>query len=264
MPHSVPLDQPVFGQYIEGGQLRGSERSLGGGGGGGVAVGGGGGGGGGSGGGGGAIRNRSGERRWEASSPYSDRNYYSSSLVTTYLSPPPESRWRRTSSDSALYQKLTQPASPNQKSSPSEQGSPEYSSAGEDVKPAPELLETLLREGEKQLQTLKEESVVAGQYQQSSRVGSPAVPHNSHSPHSPHSPHPSQPSYHSASSSPVSPHYTQPAFLPGHQPAQHNLEKEFRRFHLDCPPQFQDSGGHFTNTGRYQLGRTPSCQSCFI
>ena len=169
-------------------------------------------------------------------------------MVTTYLSPPPESRWRRTSSDSALYQKLTQPASPNQKSSPSEQGSPEYSSAGEDVKPAPELLETLLREGEKQLQTLKEESVVAGQYQQSSRVGSPAVPHNS--PHSPHSPHNSHSSYHSASSSPVSPHYTQPAFLPAHQPAQHNLEKEFRRFHLDCPPQFQDSGGHFTNTGR--------------
>ena len=95
-----------------------------------------------SGGGGGAIRNRSGERRWD-SSPYSDRNYYSSSLVTTYLSPPPESRWRRTSSDSALYQKLTQPTSPNQKS-PSEQGSPEYSPAGDDVKPAPELLETLL------------------------------------------------------------------------------------------------------------------------
>merc|ERR1719208_655371 len=77
--------------------------------------------------GGGAIRNRSGERRYD-SSPYSDRSYYSSSLVTSYLSPPPESRWRRTSSDSALYQKLTQPASPNQKS-PSEQGSPEYSPA---------------------------------------------------------------------------------------------------------------------------------------
>ena len=240
MPHSVPLDQPVFGQYIEGGQLRGSERSLGGG-----AGGGGGGAGGGGGGGGGAIRNRSGERRWESSSPYSERNYYSSSLVTTYLSPPPESRWRRTSSDSALYQKLTQPASPNQKS-PSEQGSPEYSSAGEDVKPAPELLETLLREGEKQLQTLKEEPVgpqqqQQQQYQQSSRVGSPAVVQNSHSPHS---------SYHSASSSPVPPHYTQPAFLPPHQPTQHNLEKEFRRFHLDCPPHFQDSGGHFTNTGQ--------------
>ena len=39
MPHSVPLDQPVFGQYIEGGQLRGSERSLGGGAGGGGGAG---------------------------------------------------------------------------------------------------------------------------------------------------------------------------------------------------------------------------------
>ena len=209
----MPLDQSGFGQYIEGGQLRGSERSLGGGGG--VAV---------SGGGGGAIRNRSGERRWD-SSPYSDRNYYSSSLVTTYLSPPPESRWRRTSSDSALYQKLTQPTSPNQKS-PSEQGSPEYSPAGDDVKPAPELLETLLREGEQQLQTVKEEP----QYQpQSNRV-----------------------SHQSGSSSPVSPHYTQPTFLPPHQHHHsHHLEKEFRRFRLDvdCPPQFQDSGGNYTTTG---------------
>ena len=177
-----------------------------------------------SGGGGGAIRNRSGERRWD-SSPYSDRNYYSSSLVTTYLSPPPESRWRRTSSDSALYQKLTQPTSPNQKS-PSEQGSPEYSPAGDDVKPAPELLETLLREGEQQLQTVKEEP----QYQpQSNRV-----------------------SHQSGSSSPVSPHYTQPTFLPPHQHHHsHHLEKEFRRFRLDvdCPPQFQDSGGNYTTTG---------------
>ena len=51
--------------------------------------------------------------------------------VTTYLSPPPEARWRRTSSDSALYQKLTAPSSPTTCPSPtkSEHGSPEYSSA---------------------------------------------------------------------------------------------------------------------------------------
>ena len=31
----------------------------------------------------------------------------------------------------------------------------------------------------------------------------------------------------------------------------HHLEKEFRRFRLDvdCPPQFQDSGGNYTTTG---------------
>ena len=207
-PHIVPLDQPGFGQYIEGGQLRGG---VGGSGGSGGSVSGGGGGG------GGAIRNRSGERRWESSSPYSERNYYSSSLVTTYLSPPPESRWRRTSSDSALYQKLTQPASPNQKS-PSEQGSPEYSPASDDVKPAPELLETLLREGEQQLGTVKEEPQY---HHQSNRVPSP-----------------------------VSPHYAQQTFQPPPQ-QHHHLEKEFRRFRLDvdCPPQFQDSGGNYTTTG---------------
>ena len=32
-------------------------------------------------------------------------SYYSSSL-STYLSPPPENRWRRTASDSALYQSV--------------------------------------------------------------------------------------------------------------------------------------------------------------
>ena len=91
-------------------------------------------------------RNRSGERRWDTASPYcggQERGYYSSSLVSTYLSPPPESRWRRTSSDSALYQKLT--ASPQQgKKSSSEQGSPDYTVVNEDVKPSAELLHNLL------------------------------------------------------------------------------------------------------------------------
>merc|ERR1719500_1769832 len=98
--------------------------------------------------GGGAMRTRiSGERRWE-NSPYgSDRNYYSSSLVSTYLSPPPESRGRRTHSDSALYQKLAAA----QQAGGSEQGSPvqESRQADSDIKPSQELLNSLLlREGD--------------------------------------------------------------------------------------------------------------------
>ena len=66
---------------------------------------------------------------------------------------------RRTSSDSALYQKLNNPSN-NQKSA-SEQGSPEFCGAGgleTDVKPPAELLQSLMREqpGD-QLQPVKEE-----------------------------------------------------------------------------------------------------------
>lgn len=90
-----------------------------------------------SGGGGGAMRNRSGDRRWDGTGPYGGERgsgYYSSSL-STYLSPPPESRWRRTSSDSALYQSAAKAGAAPQGGS-SEAGSP----FGEDLKPSPDLL----------------------------------------------------------------------------------------------------------------------------
>ena len=207
-------------------------------------------------------RTRSGERRQWDSSPYSDRNYYSSSLVSSYLSPPPESRWRRTSSDSALYQKLNNPSSsatpPSQPATPtsannhscsSGQGSPEYCSAGgeTDVKPPPELLRSLLRD-DQQLQSVKEESgghgVISvngdqtGHYPASvnSRLTSPGP-----------------------LSSPVSPIYSPhtPTFLP-HQ--QNNLEEKFQKFRLDCPPQpqFQDSGGNYLHHNTGTGGATPT------
>ena len=170
---------------------------------------------------------RSGERRYD-SSPYSDRSYYSSSLVTSYLSPPPESRWRRTSSDSALYQKLNNPQSPAAAKSPSEGGSPDYcSSQGEDVKPPPALLQSLLQEDH--LHTVKEE---------------PGVIINGGS-----SSH-----YHSGSSSPVSPLYTPQSFQQQqqqhhHHHQQNNLEEKFEKFRLDCPPpRFQDSLQHNPGT----------------
>jgi len=256
MPQSVPFDQPQFVMsqgYGENSQPVGADRSRGGGGGGG---------------GGGAIRNRSGERRWD-SSPYgTDRGYYSSSL-STYLSPPPESRWRRTSSDSALYQKLNQ-APQNQKSS-SEQCSPEYAGAGllnEDVKPSPELLNSLLKDGE--LLPVKEEpsvpvtvspaSVNGGletfqQSPKSTQVSCTTGPQSS--PTTPLSPPcPSQPAYHSGSSSP-SPLYQQP-----YLPHTNNLEQEFQRFRLDCPPhsQFHDNRGSLiiTNPGTPTTGTGPT------
>jgi len=166
--------------------------------------------------GGGAIRTRSGERRWD-SSPYSDKSpYYSSSLVTTYLSPPPESRWRRTISDSALYQKLTNPPSPSSQRCPSEQGSPEYCSpvSDQDVKPPPELLQSLR---EDLLHPVKEEpgGIINGDES--------------------HSQYPVSSSGHQ---SPV-PLYTS-QYLPQQQ---NNLEEKFQKFRLEPP--FQDSGGNF-------------------
>ena len=191
------------------------------------------------------TRNRSGERRWD-NSPYSDRSpvqpYYSSSLVTSYLSPPPESRWRRTSSDSAIYQKPNNPptpTSPNQKSS-SEQGSPEYSPASEDIKPPPELLQSLLRDDH--LHTVKEEPGmihVNGVSNVDNRLASPGPGSQ----------------YNSGSSSPVvmyPPHQSHQSYnLPPRQ--QNNLEEKLQNFHLDCPSRVSQvstvsSGGH----GQYQ------------
>ena len=183
---------------------------------------------------------RSGERRYD-SSPYSDRYNYSSSLVTSYLSPPPESRWRRTSSDSALYQKLTgsqqqqspahQPAAVYDNQSPSEGGSPEYCSQLEDVKPPRALLQSLLQE------TVKEEPGV--------------IVNGGGSSH-----------YHSGSSSPVSPLYTThqsfqppPPLQQQHPSQQHNnLEEKFEKFRLDCPP---PSGTRFPDNLQHNPG-TPT------
>lgn len=254
MPQSVPFDHQQFvmnpAAYGDGGQAVGGDRSRGGG-----TVGG-----------GGAIRNRSGERRWDTSPYGNDRSYYSSSL-STYLSPPPESRWRRTSSDSALYQKLNQPHQ-NQKSS-SEHGSPDYGSVSEDVKPPPELLNNLLlKEGD--LLPVKEEPPTSMNnlnggletYQHSNK--SPQVPcttgQQTSNPNSPLSPvtlsPPCRPrmqtgldihqQYHSGSSSPI---YQQP-YMP---PQTNNLEQEFQRFRLDCPPhgQFQDTQFHDTGGNNF-------------
>ena len=191
------------------------------------------------------IRTRSGER-WRCD-PYADRqSYYSSSLVSTYLSPPPESRWRRTSSDSALYQKLNNPQSSNNQKSASEQSSPEYCGAAlEDVKPSADLLQSLLREPQDQLQSVKKEPRLVTMGGSGALVSSPGrLP----------SPGP-QYHAHSGSSSPVSPappplyspgqlppHHQQQHFLP---PQQNNLEEKFQKFRLDCQPQFQDSGGNY-------------------
>ena len=188
--------------------------------------------------------------------------------MTTYLSPPPEARWRRTSSDSALYQKLTAPSSPTTCPSPtkSEHGSPEYSSArlvelsvsivttntcicSEDIKPPPELLQTLLRDPAPSLHTVKEEAAQLQQLHQLHRASCPpaAAGHNTHPVYT-HT-------HHSGSSSPVSPVaavsplYTAPAAYqhPAPAPALHHnqLEEKFQKFRLDCQPQFQDSGGSY-------------------
>eukprot|EP00092_Neocalanus_flemingeri_P022841 GFUD01024766.1.p1 GENE.GFUD01024766.1~~GFUD01024766.1.p1 ORF type:complete len:449 (+),score=94.19 GFUD01024766.1:1046-2392(+) len=266
MPQSVPLDHHSQfmmnpAAYGDGGQMGGPDRSRGGG-----TIGG-----------GGAMRNRSGERRWDTSPYGTDRGYYSSSL-STYLSPPPESRWRRTSSDSALYQKLNQPH-PNQKVS-SEHGSPDYGSVNEDIKPPPELLNNLLlKEGD--LLPVKEEppsnltnmtNMNGGgmdAYQHATK--SPQVPcttgQPTSNPNSPLSPvtlsPPCRPrmqhgldlhqQYHSGSTSPI---YQQP-YMP---PQTNNLEQEFQRFRLDCPPhgQYQDTGGNLiiNNPGTPTTGPT--------
>jgi len=179
--------------------------------------------------------------------------------VSTYLSPPPESRWRRTSSDSALYQKLNNPQSSNNQKSASEQSSPEYCGAGlEDVKPSADLLQSLLREPQDQLQSVKEEPRLVTMGGSGALVSSPGrLP----------SPGP-QYHAHSGSSSPVSPappplyspgqlppHHQQQPFLP---PQQNNLEEKFQKFRLDCQPQFQDSGGNYLtqNPGTPTTGPT--------
>ena len=194
------------------------------------------------------IRTRSGER-WRCD-PYADRpNYssYSSSLVSTYLSPPPESRWRRTSSDSALYQKLNNPQSSNNQKSASEQNSPEYCGAGmDDVKPSADLLQSLLREQPEQLQPVKEEPrlvtmagggalVIPAGY---TKAGPQYHAHSGSS--SPVSPAP--PPLYSPGQPGQLPHHPQQPFLP---PQQNNLEEKFQKFRLDCQPQFQDSGGNY-------------------
>jgi len=193
--------------------------------------------------GGGAIRNRSGERRWE-NSPYDPRgggSYYSSSL-STYLSPPPESRWRRTASDSALYQKLNQSKGGNrdqeQQGGGSEQGSPVqehlFNGGGEsDIKPPPELLSSLLLKEGEPLPDVKEEPTVNGGHHLTELPPAPAYP--TQPPQSPSSP--SSPLYHSGSSSPQYHSTVQQQYRP---PA--NLEQEFQRFRLDCPA-YQDTGG---------------------
>ena len=100
--------------------------------------------------GGGAMRNRSGDRRWDTSPYGGDRNGYSSSL-STYLSPPPESRWRRTASDSALYQSVKPPAPPE---ASSEGGSP-VSLNLEDLKPSAEFLAQFYPMSEVQIKQVK-------------------------------------------------------------------------------------------------------------
>ena len=207
--------------------------------------------------GGGAIRTRgSGERRWE-NSPYgSDRNYYSSSLVSTYLSPPPESRWkiiqiqaemkfgfrwRRTHSDSALYQKL---AATGQQAGGSEHGSPVQDSRhlDSDVKPSQELLNSLLlREGDF-LPDSKVKEEPGSPHGINGNLGNyspPQLPPSPHSPLSPVSPTLQRPQYLPPSGT------TSPSF-PNFPPAQQSaLEQEFSRFRLDPPPggqQYQDLG----------------------
>lgn len=180
--------------------------------------------------------------------------------MSTYLSPPPESRWRRTSSDSALYQKLNNPQSSNNQKSASEQNSPEYCGAGlEDVKPSADLLQSLLREPPDQLQCVKEEPP-----RLVTMTGGGLV---SQTPGRLPSPGPQYRPAHSGSSSPVSPApppLYSPGQLPHHQhqpflpPQQNNLEEKFQKFRLDCQPQFQDSGGNYLtqNPGTPTTGPT--------
>jgi len=215
--------------------------------------------------GGGAIRTRISDRRWD-NSPYgSDRNYYSSSLVSTYLSPPPESRWRRTHSDSALYQKLAaaqQQQAGGSGGASSEQGSPVQGSpvqdSREDVKPtSQELLNSLLsRDNGELVHTVKEEP--GSPHSGLPTAGSPhsgggglnghlenySPPQLPPSPHSPVSPTLHRPQYlpPSGTSSPSS---SFPINFPP-TPQQSALEQEFSRFRLDPPPgqtpHYQDLG----------------------
>jgi len=200
--------------------------------------------------GGGAIRTRiSGDRRWE-NSPYgSDRNYYSSSLVSTYLSPPPESRWRRTHSDSALYQKLAAA----QQAGGSEQGSPvqESRQTDADIKPSQELLNSLLlREGDflSDSKVKEEPGSPRGINGNPDNYSPPQLPPSPHSPLSPVSPSLQRPQYLPPSGT------TSPSF-PNFPPAQQSaLEQEFSRFRLDPPP----GGQHYQDLGL--MGRPQPAQ----
>jgi len=200
--------------------------------------------------GGGAMRTRiSGERRWE-NSPYgSDRNYYSSSLVSTYLSPPPESRWRRTHSDSALYQKLAAA----QQAGGSEQGSPvqESRQADSDIKPSQELLNSLLlREGDflPDSKVKEEPGSPRGVNGNLENYSPPQLPPSPHSPLSPVSPTLQRPQY-------LPPSGTTSTSFPNFPPAQQSaLEQEFSRFRLDPPP----GGQHYQDLGL--MGRPQAAQ----
>ena len=207
--------------------------------------------------GGGAIRTRSSERRWETSPYGGDRNYYSSSLVSTYLSPPPESRfksptvscrskildfrWRRTHSDSALYQKLAaaQQAGGSGGAS-SSQGSPVQDSRQQDadVKPSQELLNSLLlREGDflSESKVKEEPGSPHGINGNLENYSPPQLPPSPHSPLSPVSPTLQRPQY-------LPPADTTSSSFPNFSPAQQSaLEQEFSRFRLD-PPHYQDLG----------------------
>ena len=119
----------------------------------------------------------------------------------------------------------------------------------EDIKPPPELLQTLLRDPAPSLHTVKEEAAQLQQLHQLHRASCPpaAAGHNTHPVYT-HT-------HHSGSSSPVSPVaavsplYTAPAAYqhPAPAPALHHnqLEEKFQKFRLDCQPQFQDSGGSY-------------------
>jgi len=207
--------------------------------------------------GGGAIRNRSSERqRWVGdSSPYETGRPPGSgsggggggppSPWHSYLSPPPESRWRRTSSDSALYQKLTQvsvsgdtdsncephgPPTPNMHPHPSS----EAGFNGTDVKPSPEILTNLLLKERGAMPNVKEEpGETQGGESSMSAFNHPSSPTGA-APPSLH--HPLYPQ-HRSSSSPSLPFQGDALYRAQGvvKPLSSPLEQQFQQFRLETP-----------------------------
>ena len=149
-------------------------------------------------------------------------------------------RWRRTHSDSALYQKLAAA----QQAGGSEQGSPVQDSRHQesDVKPSQELLNSLLlREGDflPDSKVKEEPGSPHGINGNLENYSPPQLPPSPHSPLSPVSPTLQRPQY-------LPPSGTSSPSFPNFPPAQQSaLEQEFSRFRLDPPPgghQYQDLG----------------------
>lgn len=199
-----------------------------------------------------AIRNRSGDQRWDTS-PYRGDRHYSGSL-SPYMSPSPQARWRRISSDSALYQSVKAPIQTDSLGSPGSDEQP-ISTSQEEVNKLQinlsgnqfNMKQTHPSPVKGGLYLVKEEAVcpettndnkhIIDLYQ--TQTKSPQSPSYT-SPMSPSYGSPMSPSYIPTCSSPMSPsspslpaqNFQQPSDKSWHNQYQHNIEQDFLKFGL--------------------------------